>query len=137
MRFPYRRVLFLFHPKTQAISFCTKNVTHVGFSLLAEFALSARPKDSQGNSLATVLTTAIFTIFTASTKVAAFGRATSFVVFLRCGCEYSNIVALKTVAREFPWASLRRADSKFSQKTEAPPMATRAKNYYLDIKLLV
>ena len=53
--------------------------------------LSVRPKESQGISLATALTAKIFTIFPASTKVAAVGRhhkrggaasgrATSFVV---------------------------------------------------------
>ena len=74
--------------------------------------LSACPKESQGNSLATVLTGTIFTIFTASTKVAAFGHATSFVASFVEAVKIVNIVAVKTVAMDFFLGdSLGRADS--------------------------
>ena len=87
--------------------------------------LSARPKESHGNSLATLLAATIFSIFTASTKAAAFGRhhkkggaafgrATSFVVSFVEAVNIVNTVAVKTVAREFPWDALGRVDSKFS-----------------------
>ena len=83
--------------------------------------LSGRPKESQGNSLATVLTATIFTIFSSLTKDASFvvGRASSFVVGPKVATfvqavSIVNIVAVKTVAREFPWESLGRADNKFS-----------------------
>ena len=77
------------------------------------------------NSLATFLTATNYSIFTASTKVlacgrhhkrggAAFGRATSYVASFVEAVNIVNIVAIKTVAREFAWDSLGRADSKFS-----------------------
>ena len=70
--------------------------------------MSARPKESTGNSLASVLTATIFTIFIASTKVAAigrnhkrggavFGRATSFVVSFVFALNKVNIVATTTM----------------------------------------
>ena len=70
--------------------------------------VSAHPKESQGNSLATVLTAAISTIFTASTKVAAFGRhhkrggaafgrPTSFLLFFVLALNTVNIVAVTTI----------------------------------------
>ena len=59
------------------------------------------------------------------TKVAAFGRhhkrggeacgrATSFVVSFGEAVNMENIVAVKMIAKEFPWDSLGRADSTFS-----------------------
>ena len=83
-----------------------------------------RPKEAQGNSLATVLTATIFTIFTTSTKVAAFGRHhkrggaafghdISFMPSFVEAVNIVNIVAVETVARNFPWDSLGRADSNF------------------------
>ena len=86
---------------------------------------SARPKESQRNSLATVLSASIFTILTVSTKVAAFGRhhkrgdaafgcATSFVASFVEAVNIANIVAVKTVAMGFLWDSLGRADTKFT-----------------------
>ena len=63
--------------------------------------------------MATVLTATIFTIFTASTKKAtkevARRKAATFVEAV----NILNIAAVKTVAREFPWDSLGRADTKF------------------------
>ena len=43
------------------------------------------------------MTATIYTIFTASTKVAAFGRATSFVVSYVEAVNTVNIVAVNTV----------------------------------------
>ena len=85
--------------------------------------LSAHPRESQGHSLATVLTATLFTILTASVKVAAFGRhhkkggeafgrATAFVVSFVEAVNIVNFLAVKTVAREFPWDALGRVDSK-------------------------
>ena len=45
---------------------------------------------------------------------AAFGRATSFVASFVEAVNIVNTVAVKTVAREFPWYALERVDSKFS-----------------------
>ena len=68
--------------------------------------VSARLKEFQGKSLATVLTATILTIFTASTKVAAFGRhdrrggfgrATSFVVSFVLALNRVNVVAVTTL----------------------------------------
>ena len=70
--------------------------------------LSARAKESQGISLATVLTATIFTTFTYTTKVAAFGRhhgrggeafgrATSFVVSFVLALNRVSIVAVNAI----------------------------------------
>ena len=70
-----------------------------------------------------MLTATIFTTFTVSTKVAAFGhhnkrggaafgRATSFVVSFVEAVNVVNIVAVSTVAREIPWDSLGVQTSK-------------------------
>ena len=60
------------------------------------------------------MTATIFTIFTASTKEAtkevARPKAAPFVEAV----NVVDIVAVKTTAREFPWDSLGRTDSKFS-----------------------
>ena len=60
------------------------------------------------------MTATTFGIFTASTKETtkevARPKAATFVEAV----NIVNIVAVKIVAREFPWDSLGRADSKFS-----------------------
>ena len=99
--------------------------------------LSARPNESQGNSLATVLTATICTIFTASTKEAtkevARRKPTPPLLWWRPkavafaeAVKKVNIVAVKTVAKEFPWDSLGRTDTNFNYKfmyllPSAPP----------------
>ena len=45
---------------------------------------------------------------------AAFGRAISFVASFVEAVNIVNIVAVKTVARESPWDSLERTDSKLT-----------------------
>ena len=59
------------------------------------------------------MTATISTTFTASTKGAAFGRATSFVASFVEAVNIVNIVAVKIVTKEFPY-SLGRADSKIT-----------------------
>ena len=74
----------------------------------------ARPKESQRNLLASVLTATIFTIFTDSATEATkevvwpmaappllwwYPKAATFMETV----NVVNIVAVKTVAREFPW----------------------------------
>ena len=86
--------------------------------------LSACPKESQRNSLATVLTATISTIFTASTKETTkeVARPKAAPPLFRWRPEAAtfveaaniiNIAAVKTVAKEFPWDALGRADSKY------------------------
>ena len=74
--------------------------------------LSARPKDSQGNSLALCLDR--YNIFYIHSKGSheemVRPKAATFVEAV----NIANIAAVKTVAREFPWDSLGRADGKFS-----------------------
>ena len=76
--------------------------------------LSARPKESQGNSLATVLTDTKLNIFTASSKEATKEVARPKPATFVEAVNMVNTVAVKTVAREFSWDVLGRVNSKYS-----------------------